>query len=98
MTDSTTLTLTILGLIVASIGAYYTFRQYWHQQNHKEKDIIVNVSPEIKINPEIKIPEIPVEKQDEKTIKMDEEYYTKLGVNILRSKKMGDDFDIFETK
>ena len=50
------------------------------------------------INPEIKIPEIPIEKKEEKIIKMDEEYYTKLGVNILRSKKMGDDFDIFETK
>lgn len=89
--------LTVLGLVVAIIAAYFGIKQYLHQINTKEKQIIVNVKPEIKIEPGIKIANSKVQDIDESKSIMDGEYYTKLGVDLFRTKKQGDDFDIKET-
>lgn len=92
------LAFTFLALLVALVGVFYTIKQYIHQKLVKEKDINLFFKPEIKIEPEIKISENDIKNQIDNKVNMNDEYYTKLGVDILRSKKQGDDFNIEEIK
>ena len=94
----TALLLTIIGILIAAVGSYYCYKQYEHILKQKGKDIIVNVNPEIKIQSGIKITETKIENVEVDTLKMDDDYYTKFAVGLLRHSKNGDNIDIFETK
>ena len=104
--DNQSLLLGLIGLLIALAGLYYAYKQYTHQKEEKrtapdkEKDIIINVNPDFKFDSHINVNgnNSSNNAQPIETSKMDEDYYLRLGVKILRSKKPDDEFDINEIK